>query len=433
MTVFDELRERYKSSDEPFLISRTAELRPTDVLQRDYELARAVRSGDVVCLVGDFDARSIQRLLTLIDCGAIVAPLSKDTATQHDYFVEACGADLYVDGDEIRRIRNVQSDHAFLGELRRRGHPGLILFSSGSTGLPKAILHDFEAFLTRFRTPRPTFRTLSFLLFDHIGGINTLLHTLYNRGVIISPSGRQVSAIMRDIVDFQVELLPTTPTFLRMMLLSGELRPEALGPLSVITYGTERMDQPSLTRLAEALPHIDFRQTFGMSELGILRVKSAARDSLWMFVGGEGVETKVVDGVLKIRAANRMLGYLNAPSPFDEEGWYDTKDVVECREDGAIRVVGRLSDWINVGGEKVLPEVIERSALEHEEVLHAKARGVDNPITGQHIELDCDFVVGSSMTAQALRKWLTSRLPPAYRPQRINVGGINVTHRFKKI
>jgi len=71
------------------------------------------------------------------------------------------------------------------------------------------------------------------------------------------------------------------------------------------------MDQPTLDELCRLLPSVDFRQTFGMSELGIVRVKSESRGSLFMKIGGEGVETRVVDGVLQIRSSSRMLGYLN--------------------------------------------------------------------------------------------------------------------------
>ena len=65
----------------------------------------------------------------------------------------------------------------------------------------------------------------------------------------------------------------------------------------IITYGTERMDQPTLDGLCELLPNIEFRQTFGMSELGIVRVKSESSNSLFMKIGGEGVETKVMNNV----------------------------------------------------------------------------------------------------------------------------------------
>ena len=83
-----------------------------------------------------------------------------------------------------------------------------------------------------------------------------------------------------------------------------------------------------------------------------------------MKVGGEGVETKILDSMLYIRAANRMMGYLNSNNPIDENGWYCTKDLVEESSDGYLRIVGRDSDVINVGGLKFMPSEVERVCLQ---------------------------------------------------------------------
>ena len=107
-------------------------------------------------------------------------------------------------------------------------------------------------------------------------------------------------------------------------------------------------------------------QTYGLTELGILRSQSREPDSLWVRVGGEGFETKIVDGRLWIRAESAMLGYLNAPSPFDADGFFDTGDLVEV--DGEwIRILGRESEIINVGGSKVYPAEVESVLLELDE------------------------------------------------------------------
>jgi acyl-CoA synthetase (AMP-forming)/AMP-acid ligase II len=273
---------------------------------------------------------------------------------------------------------------------------------------------------------------LSFLQFDHIGGINTLLHTLFNRGVVVTPSGRTPELVIDDIQRFGVELLPTTPTFLRMMLLSGLLEERAhdLRTLRVVTYGTERMDQASLDAIAAALPAVDLRQTYGMSELGILRVKSRSRNSLWMRIGGEGVSTRVVDGILHIRADHRMMGYLNAPDPF-VDGWYNTRDLVE--KDGEdLRITGRANEIINIAGMKVLPGEVERVALMHQDVAFASARGVPNPITGQHIEVLCEPRTGKQLDKAELRKHFAQHLPAHFVPHRIQVGAVAATYRFKR-
>ena len=95
-----------------------------------------------------------------------------------------------------------------------------MLFSSGSTGKPKAALHDFAVLLEKFRTPRPRHRMMAFLLFDHIGGINTLFTSLATGGTLVITSDRRPDAVAALIERHKVETLPTTPTFLNLLLLS---------------------------------------------------------------------------------------------------------------------------------------------------------------------------------------------------------------------
>lgn len=433
MGLIEEIAARQADPARPFLRGAAGSLAFADILAAGRLDLSAIAPGDVVALVGDFEPDSVAALLSLIDRRAIIVPLTRDTAADHGYFHEAAQVNAVIEDGAVTRRPQHGLDHPMLAELRERGHAGLVLFSSGTTGRPKAILHDMEPFLARFRTPREALVTMSFLMFDHIGGLNTLLHTLFNNGQIVVPARRAAEAVIAGIVAEGVELLPTTPTFLRMALLSG-LLPQLDGcRLKVVTYGTERMDQPTLDRLAAALPAVDLRQTYGMSELGILRVKSKARDSLFMAIGGEGVETRVrADKVLEIRAANRMIGYLNAPSPFSADGWYDTRDVVE--EDGAyLRIVGRTSDVINVGGQKILPEEIERVALLHPAVALAKASGGRNPITGEHIEVVVELAEGRTAKREELARHFRQHLPAGLHPHRIRIGDVAVGHRFKRL
>lgn len=429
MKLIATLSEIWKDVDYAFLIHNGNELKFSQIAAENPVDLSQVRAGDVVAIIGDFNPSSILTLLRLIDLGAIVVPLTVETAQQHDYFFEQALVDVVIDGDTVRR-RAHQDSHELIDALRREQHAGLILFSTGTTGRPKAILHDLTLFLKRFATPRPTSRTINFLLFDHIGGINTLLHTLFNKGVVVAPQARTVHSVLETCRTFDVEVLPTTPTFLRMMLMSGAV-PDMVPPcLKLITYGTERMDQPTLDALCALLPQVDFRQTFGMSELGIVRVKSEARDSLFMKVGGEGVETRVVDDVLQIRSRSRMLGYLNAPSPFDADGWYDTKDIVEVK-DGYYKVVGRTSEVINVGGLKFMASEVERVALGYPGVSLVKAYARQNPITGQHVELTVQPADGA-LEKDALAAFLKDKLQAHMVPKRIRVENVSVGHRFKR-
>lgn len=430
MKILEKLGGIWSGIDYPFLIHNGSELRFSEIINQCPVDLSQVHRGDVVAIIGDFNPSSILTLLRLIDIGVVVVPLTVDTRYQHEYFFESSLVDVVIDGTEVKR-RPHNHKHEFIEKLREIGHAGLVLFSTGTTGRPKAILHDLTLFLKRFDTPRPTHRTINFLLFDHIGGINTLLHTLFNKGVVVAPESRSVDSILETCRRFYVEVLPTTPTFLRMMLMSGLVPAKVPDCLKVITYGTERMDQPTLDELCNLLPKIDFRQTFGMSELGIVRVKSESRNSLYMKVGGEGVETRVVDGVLQIRSSSRMLGYLNAPSPFNAEGWYDTKDIVEVKGH-YYKVTGRISDVINVGGLKFMASEVERVALQFPNVSLVKAIPKPNPITGQHVELLVQSIGETIIDKDKLMIFLKGMLQPHMVPKRIRLETIAVGHRFKK-
>lgn len=432
MTLLDTLGSRNKGNTDPFLIGPSGSLSFEDVAAASSrgEDTSAIRQGDVVALIGDFDGRTIANMLELLDRGVILMPLTEGTAADHEYFFESGLAQWVIRGSRVEQRRERSTDNALIEEVRHRNHPGIIFFSSGTTGRPKAILHDFNNFLERYAVPRPPLRALNFLLFDHAGGINTMLHTLFNRGVVVVPSERTPEKLADEMIEHRVELLPATPTFLRMMLLSGVFDTLEFPHLRVVTYGTERMDQGTLDRLCAKLPQVDFRQTYGLSELGVFQVKSRARDSLWMQIGGKGIETRVVDDVLHIRSTHRMLGYLNAPSPFDD-GWYDTGDIVE-QDDGWIQVVGRAKEVLNVGGLKILPGEVERVALLHPDVLHAKAVGVPNPITGQHIEVTVQPREGATLDRRAVMNHFRAHLVKQLSPHRVIVGEVPLSHRFKK-
>ncbi len=431
MSLLNKLNTIWHEIDAPFLIYQGRELFFADVLSNDSVDLAAIHVGDVVALIGDFDPKSISTLLRLIDLGAIVVPLTADTKHDHEYFFESAEVDVVICDGSVRRLKH-SGKNGLIKKLRDRSHAGLILFSTGTTGRPKAILHDLSDFLLRFETPRPALRTLTFLLFDHIGGINTLMHTLFNRGCIITPDSRSVDSILSMCEKFCVEVLPTTPTFLRMMLMSGMIPDRIPRCLRVITYGTERMDQPTLDALCDLLPDVDFRQTFGMSELGILRIKSESRNSLFMKIGGEGVVTRVINNVLEIKSASAMLGYLNADSPFDQDGWYCTKDIVDQKGD-FIKVVGRNNDVINVGGLKFMASEVERVALCYPGIELVKAEGKSNPITGQHVVLQVQPCLGCVIDPVLLMSFMRESLQEHMMPKRVLIDAVRVGHRFKKV
>jgi len=400
------------------------ELAATVERWRSRLLAAGVLAGDVVSIEGEYAAPTIAALLAAADLRAIVVPLSADMRVHHDRFRRIAQVQWRVScaAEEIVRCES-RAVHPHFDRLRAGGRPGLVLFTSGSTGEGKAAVHDLGLLLEKFHVRRQSLRTLVFLQLDHIGGVNTLLYTLANSGAIIVPADRSPAAVCRAIERHRVELLPASPTFLNLLLLSEEPARRDLSSLRLITYGTEPMPPSTLSRLHAAFPGVKLQQTYGLTELGILRSQSRGSDSLWVRVGGEGYETKVVDGRLWIRARSGMLGYLNADSPFDAEGFFDTGDRVEV--DGPwLRILGRQSEVINVGGSKVDPAAVESVLLEMDGVAEAAVRGEPHPITGQIVAATVRLARDESPRdfRVRMRSYCRDRLPDYAVPARVSFG-----------
>jgi long-chain acyl-CoA synthetase len=88
--------------------------------------------------------------------------------------------------DAIVESLGTPAQNGLVERFQATGHAGLIVFTSGSTGGPKGILHDCERVLEKFNTARPGWRTILFLAMDHFGGFNTLMACFAYDGVGIT-------------------------------------------------------------------------------------------------------------------------------------------------------------------------------------------------------------------------------------------------------
>lgn len=341
------------------------------------------------------------------------------------------------DGLSVRRREGAGTSHPLLLGLLRREAAGIVLFSSGSTGASKAAVHSADLLLSKFRAEGRPARTIPFMMFDHIGGLNTLLQTLAGGGCLCILEDRSPGAVCRTIERHRVEALPVSPTFMNLLLLSGVYRDYDLSSLKVVSYGSEVMPAATLTAWNEAFPGVRTVQAYGMSELGVLKTKSRSSDSLSFALTGDGVEYRIVDGLLEIKTATAMIGYLNAPDPFTEDGWLRTGDEAVA-EDGYIRILGRRSEIINVGGEKVYPAEVESVLQELAGIEEVVVSAEPSPIMGQMVTATVKLRGEAEPSLGELRRqiwaYCRDKLPPHKIPQKIVISRESlVGSRLKKI
>jgi acyl-CoA synthetase (AMP-forming)/AMP-acid ligase II len=407
------------------LVDRDQPVSYRDLLARirdwDMELdARGIGQGSVVVLEGTSSATAVGLLLALMRRGAITVPLTPQAPVAREAIAAIAEAGWQVsftaapDGGEDFTISGAARavTTPILSRLVSLGHPGLVLFSSGSSGTPKGVVHDCIALLGKFERPGKRKTTLSFLLFDHIGGVDTLLNTLSSGGTLVTIGARDPDTVCAAIAAHRVHTLPTSPTFLNMLLLSGAHLRHDLSSLRLIAYGTEPMPASVLARLEEAMPQVTLLQTYGLSELGVLRTRTR-EGTLWVQFTGEGYETQVRDGILWVRARTSMLGYLNAPDRFDMDGWFCTEDAVEVDGD-YLRILGRTSDLINVGGRKVYPAEVEEVLLDLPNVRDVAVFGRANLLTGQIVATRINLIDPEPLDdfKRRMRAFCRDRLPP---------------------
>lgn len=274
----------------------------------------------------------------------------------------------------------------------RRATTEWLLFTSGTTGRPKLVVHTLAS-LTGPLDEGPVVAEdaiwSTFYDVRRYGGLQILLRALLGGGsMVLSQTDEAVTAFLTRAGACGVTHMSGTPSHWRRALMSSAA--EHMSPRYVRLSG-EVADQAILNNLAAAFPAAGIAHVFASTEAG---VAFDVRDGLAGFPAalidqpGAKADMRVEDGSLRIRSGRTASRYLGDRAVLaDADGFVDTGDMIEQRGE-RYYFVGRREGVINVGGQKVHPEEVEAVINQHSDVQMARVRGRPSPITGALVVAD---------------------------------------------
>jgi acyl-CoA synthetase (AMP-forming)/AMP-acid ligase II len=285
-----------------------------------------------------------------------------------------------------------------------------LMLTSGTSGIPKIVGHTLEGLSGAIVADRPARGTpplwATFYDIRRYGGLQIFLRAVVGGGsMVLSQSGEALADHVARLAARGVTHISGTPSHWRKLLMSGSAA--GFTPRYVRLSG-EIADQAVLDGLVQAFPDASVGHAYASTEAGVGFAVNDGREGFPTRLVGpnkDGVEMKVVDGSLRIRSSRAAHSYVGkqAAALTDAEGFVDTGDMVELRDD-RYYFVGRRGGIINIGGLKVHPEEIEAVINRHAEVRMSCAKSRRSPITGSIVVADVVLTAGSAERAKEIRE-----------------------------
>jgi fatty-acyl-CoA synthase len=432
-----------------------------------------LRKGDRVGVLLNNCHQYMEAFLALSKIGGLLVPLNTRLAElELTYILKDSGASILVFGDEFTDLTKSMKKHdlgvkAYLcvgtppswgldyekaiGEVSSREpepskavggeDPHLIMYTSGTTGLPKgAVLSHRKTFFNALNADIyygliPDDVVLISRALFHSGGLLVeAAPILYKGGTMVMKKRFRPSEILETVERHRVSVLEAPATLFKFILEQCDLRAYDLSSLKCCFTGGERVPPSLLKDYQER--GITLSQIYGQTETSTitwLPVKEASRK-----LGSVGIpvfhgDVRVVDkqgsrvkageiGEIVVGGYITMNGYWGKPDLTAEtirEGWLHTGDLATVDEDGFVYIVDREKDMFISGGENVYPAEVEKLYLEHPKILNAAVVGVPDEKWG---EVGAVFIVlkeGENMTEEEALRFCDGRIARYKMPKHV--------------
>ena len=276
----------------------------------------------------------------------------------------------------------------------------ITLFTSGTTGIPKKVSHDFNS-ITRFvKVTERNEKSIWGFAYNptHMAGIQVFFQALLNGNSIIRLFGLDTKDIYTEINNNEITHISATPTFYRLLLPCNETFPS----VERITSGGEKFNEKTFKKLNQVFPNAKITNVYASTEAGTLFASQndifSVRPEYESLIHFENNELLIHSSLMGRTETN-----------IDE--WYNTGDVIEIVSKNPLkfRFVNRKSEMINVGGYKVNPLEVEEAILTLSGINNVRVYPKQNSVLGNII--CCEVVANSNqITESSIRTFLQSKI-----------------------
>jgi len=323
--------------------------------------------------------------------------------------------------------------------------PAVALYTSGTTGKPKAVLMTHQSFANLAEVHGLAFslskgsRALIFGSPAHGNWINSLLAALANGAIaVVEPEKRLLPGpdLLHVLKSKQITHVHMPPTSLAALPLTE------LPALRVLTLGGEALVVESI---APWLDQARLYNCYGATESNWLAFSEITRASLIQLTIGRaitGMQAEVVNtnlqpvpqgevGELIMSGVGLALGYLNDPKLTHEKfvtvkslgdnTWYRSGDLARALGDGQYEIVGRNDAQLSIRGFRVEPGETEAALIKHEAIAQAAVYGRQTQPGSTQLVAMLSLVPDSTLSVEQLRDWLAKSLPHYMIPARFQI------------
>jgi acyl-CoA synthetase (AMP-forming)/AMP-acid ligase II len=318
----------------------------------------------------------------------------------------------------------------------------LILFTSGTTGAPKGVLHTFRSLLARVALNQAHVgaadlaRTLC-VLPTHFGhGLigNCLTPLLAESPLLLGPPGTvQGAAQLSKLIDAErITFMSSVPSYWKLAL--KVTKPPVGATLRRVHVGSAPLSSELWRQIGGWAGTDQVVNMYGITETANWLAGASARDGgvgdgrigrMWggaiAVLGADGAIRAHGEGEILVQSASLMKGYFRRPDLTEavlRDGWFHTGDIGRIDVSGEAWLTGRAKYEINRGGLKVHPEDIDVLLERHPSVHEACAFSIPDDVAGEAVGVAVQFADGATVEPRALKAWGAERLAREKLPDR---------------